>query len=265
VGLDRLSGSGRIGSILRVLAVLGLLGLIYGFLSPDFGLNPQSLVLFISLVIGLGFITYFSEGSSSRLAIRRYRADSSIKLYGTAVIVAILAVIVSRSISFQPGLVYGFIASAVIIAPIALAKRDDATLVLIPAFGLMVVSVLAWLLLGPVRVAAADGSPMPALVETILAMIVIGGLEGLFITMIPLRFLDGATVMGWSRVAWALAFGTVTFLWWQLLLNQDASYSAAFDQTNVRVVLATLGVFVLTTGGLWSYFRFRPERVEAQT
>ena len=53
-------------------------------------------------------------------------------------------------------------------------------------------------------------------------MIVIGGLEGLFITMIPLTFLDGATVKNWSRLGWALVFGVVTFLWWQLLLNQDA-------------------------------------------
>jgi len=263
-GLSRLVGTGRLGSVLRVLAILGLSGLIYGFLSPDFGLNPQSLVLFISLVIGLGFITFYSEGSSSRLAKRRFRADASIRLYGTAVIVAIIAVIISRSISFSPGLVYGFIASAVIVAPVALAKRQDATLVLIPAFGLLVVSVLAYLLLGPVRVLAAGGAPVPALLETILAMIMIGGLEGLFVTMIPLRFLDGATVMGWSRIAWALTFGTVTFLWWQLLFNQNAAYAAAFEQTNVQVVLATLGVFMLTTGGLWSYFRFRPEPAEAE-
>jgi hypothetical protein len=256
-GLDRLSGTSRVGSILRVLTILTLLGLIYGFLSPDFGLNPQSLVLFISLVIGLGFITYFSEGSSSRLARTRYRADASIKLYGAAVAVAILAVIVSRSIDLEPGLMYGFIASAVIIAPVALAKRDDATLVLVPAFGLLIVSLSAWLLLGPVRVAAAGGAPAPAVVETILGIIVIGGLEGLFITMIPLRFLDGSTVMGWSRVAWALTFGTVTFLWWQLLLNQDAAYSAAFEQANVRIVMFTLVAFMLTTGSVWLYFRFR--------
>ena len=260
--LGRLFGSGRVGNVLRVVLVLGLLGLIYGFLSPDFGLNPQSLVLFVSLVIGLGFLTYFSEGSSTRLATRRYRADASVKVYGTAVIVAIIAVVISRTISFQPGLVYGFIASAVIVAPVALARRDDATLVLVPAIGLLIVSVLAWLLLGPVRLAAADGTWAPALAETILAMIVIGGLEGLFITMIPLRFMDGATVMSWSRLAWALTFGTVTFLWWQLLLNQNSAYVAAFQQTNVQVVLTVLAIFMLTTGGLWSYFRFRPTRTE---
>jgi len=256
--LGRLAGVSRIGSIGIVLLVLSLLGLIYGFLSPDFGLNQQSVVLFLSLVIGLGFLTYFAEGSSIRLAHRRYSADASIKLYGTAVIVAIVSVVISRLVSFQPGLVYGFIASAVIVAPIALARRDDATLVLVPAFGVLIVSVLAWLLLGPVRVAAADGSWIPALAETILAMIVIGGLEGLFITMLPLRFLDGSAVMAWSRIAWVLVFGTVTFLWWQLLLNQNQAYVAALEQTNVQVVLGVLTVFMVTTGGLWSYFRFRP-------
>jgi hypothetical protein len=162
-------------------------------------------------------------------------------------------------VDFSPGLVYGFIASAVIVAPVALARRDDATLILVPAFGVLVVSLLAWLLLGPVRVAAADGAPLPALAETILAMIMIGGLEGLFITMIPLTFMDGATVKNWSRLGWAVVFGIVTFLWWQLLLNQDAAYVGALEQTNVRVVLITLGVFMLTTGLLWSYFRYRPK------
>ena len=42
--------------------------------------------------------------------------------------------------------IYGFVASAVIVAPVALSRRDDATLVLAPALGLLVVSVLAWLL-----------------------------------------------------------------------------------------------------------------------
>ena len=262
--LGRLSGTGRLGSVARVLLVLSLLGIIYGFLSPDFGWNPQSLILIVSLIIGLGFLTLFSEGSATRLATNRYRANASIKLYGTAIVVAILAVTVSRLVDFSPGLVYGFVASAVIVAPVALARRDDATLVLVPAFGVLVVSLLAWLLLGPVRAAAAGGEPLPALAETILGMIVIGGLEGLFITMIPLTFMDGAVIKNWSRLGWAVVFGIVTFLWWQLLLNQESSYLSAFEQTNVRVVLGTLGVFMLTTGLLWSYFRFRPAPAETE-
>jgi hypothetical protein len=244
--------------------VLALLGLIYGFLSPDFGLNQQSVVLMLSLAIGLGILTLYAEGSATRLAKRRYDADSSIKLYGTAILVAILAVIVSRLVSLSPGLLYGFVASAVIVTPIALSRRDDATLVLLPAAGLMVISLLAWLLLVPVRSLAAGGDFAPALVESILAMIVIGGLEGLFITMIPLRFLDGATVRSWSTIGWAIAFGIAAFLWWQILIGQDAVYTQALEQTDVQAVLIVLGIFMLTTGGLWAYFRFRPEPAEGE-
>jgi hypothetical protein len=254
--IGALSGRGRIWSVARVILVLSLIAIVYGFLSPDFGLNAQSAILILSLVIGCGFLTFFTEGSTTRLARRRYHATASVELYGTAILVAILAVIVSRLVDFLPGLVYGFIASAVIVAPAALAKRDDATLVLVPAFGVLIVSVLAFLLLGPVRAAAAGGEPLPALAESILAMIMVGGLEGLFITMIPLTFMDGAVVKDWNRIGWAITFGIVTFLWWQLLLNRTASYLNAFQQQNVQVVLFTLVVFMLTTGGLWSYFRF---------
>jgi hypothetical protein len=265
--IGALSGRGRIWSIARVILVLSLIALVYGFLSPDFGLNPQSAILILSLVIGCGFLTFFSEGSQTRLARRRYHASASVELYGTAILVAILAVVVSRLVDFSPGLVYGFIASAVIVAPAALAKRDDATLVLIPAFGVLVVSVLAFLLLGPVREAARGGEPLPALAESILAMIMVGGLEGLFITLVPLTFMDGAIVKDWSRVGWAITFGIVTFLWWQLLLNRTSSYLNAFQQTNVQVVLFTLVVFMLTTGGLWSYFRYlhHPAELEPAT
>ena len=159
--LTRLAGQGRFGSILRVLAVLCLLGLVYSALSPDFGLNSQTLVLFISLVVGLGFLTYFSEGSTTRLAASRYRANASIRLYGTAVLVSILAVVISRLVTFQPGLVYGFVASAVIVSPVAMGRRDNATLVLVPVVGMIVVCLCAWLLLGPVRAAAAGERSSP--------------------------------------------------------------------------------------------------------
>jgi hypothetical protein len=264
-GLSRLAGSGRMASLARVLAVLALLGLIYGFLSPDFGLNQQSAILFLSLVLGLGLLTFVNEASATRLARRRYHATASVQLYGTAVVVAILAVIVSRMMDFTPGLLYGFIASAVIVAPVALARRDDALLVLVPASGLLVISLAAWLLLGPVRAAAAaDGAAGPALAESVLGMVMVGGLEGLLFTMLPLTFLDGAAVLRWSRPVWAVVFGTAVFLWWQLLLNHDSAYAAALEQTNVRIVLLTLGVFMLTTGGLWSYFRFRPTPAEIE-
>jgi hypothetical protein len=53
----------------------------------------------------------------------------------------------------------------------------------------------------------------------------------------------------------------VTFLWWQLLLNRDGEYADAFKQTDVQIVIAALLVFMVTTGGVWLFFRGR-ERSE---
>ena len=63
--LTRLAGTGRFGSIARVLLVLFLLGFVYSALSPDFGFNTQTVTLFVSLVVALGFLTYFTEGSTT--------------------------------------------------------------------------------------------------------------------------------------------------------------------------------------------------------
>ena len=54
--------------------------------------------------------------------------------------------------------------------------------------------------------------------------IFVAGLEGVFYAMIPITFMDGATVFEWNRVVWIAVFGLATFLFWHLLLNQNDSY-----------------------------------------
>jgi hypothetical protein len=90
-------------------------------------------------------------------------------------------------------------------------------------------------------------------------VVFIAGLEGLVFTMLPLRFMDGAVVMRWSRLAWLAIFGTGVFLWWQLLLNRDAAYLDSFRQSSVHLVAIGLVLFMCTTGLVWGYFRFRPQ------
>src|SRR5205814_3884437 len=121
-GMKTAADRAKLSTAARVAVVLGLSGFIYGFLSPDFGLNERSLWLFIALVIGLGFATYLQEGGSTFLAIKRYKAASSVRLFGAGIFVAILCVLASRLAGLQPGFVYGFIASSVILSPIALDK-----------------------------------------------------------------------------------------------------------------------------------------------
>jgi hypothetical protein len=139
-----------------------------------------------------------------------------------------------------------------------MSRRGQAGVVLLPLAGMIGLSLVAAALLGPVAAAAStdDGWLLP-LLQTILSVVMVAGLEGAFFSLLPLTYLDGATVKAWSKVAWAAAFGITTFLIWQLLLNPHGAYYQALQQTNVVVAMVILTIFIVVSGSTWLYFRFR--------
>jgi hypothetical protein len=50
-----------------------------------------------------------------------------------------------------------------------------------------------------------------ALADDWLASIFVGGLVGVTIGLLPLRFLPGGTLFKWNRLAWAALFGIASF------------------------------------------------------
>ena len=263
-GLGAIVGSGGPGRRtppLRVAAILLLTGLVYGFLSPDFGLNTQSLLLFASLALGLGVVTYVNEGGAALFASRRLHVPAGVRVHLAALSVAVVCVLASRLIDFKPGIMYGFIASSAFLVPAALDRRQEGKVALYPALVLLGVSLVAWLLMGFVRglETGADDWPLP-FAEALLAVVFVGGLEGLFFNMVPLTFMDGKAVADWSRIVWAVTFGVATFLFWQLLINPDAGYLDALRETKVVLAITLVVFYVVITLGTWSYFRWRAPR-----
>ena len=61
-GFDSLAGRGRAGAVTNLAGMLLLLGLVYGFLSPQFGPNGAGLVLVLSIGLGLGVLLYLNYG-----------------------------------------------------------------------------------------------------------------------------------------------------------------------------------------------------------
>jgi hypothetical protein len=259
-----------LGATVHAAVVLGIVGFIYAFLARDFSFDAKGAILLFSMILGIGLVTYISEGTRSYLAQRQFHATAKIRLYGTAVTVAVISVLLSRVIGLAPGIVFGFVATSLIIAPTALGKRDEALLVVGPAIAILAASLTAFLLLGPASEAATlegvrnDGGLAPTLVDSILAVIFVAGIEGLVFMLLPLKFLHGSAVMRWSKPVWALLFGTAVFLWWQLLLNRDEAYLDAFKQVSVRIVLLALVLFGGVTAAIYAYFRYkaRGEQVE---
>ena len=158
---------------------------------------------------------------------------------------------------FRPGFLYGFVASSILLGQAELTRRRSAVLVVLPSMALLVLSLIAWRLLAPLADAAQGGSWPAVLAETVAAIVFVGGLEGLFYNMVPLTFMDGAVVYRWNPIVWAALFGLATFLFWQLVINQYASYLNAFQNIGVLVCLAMLTLYGAVALGTWAFFRYR--------
>jgi predicted ribosomally synthesized peptide with SipW-like signal peptide len=259
--VERLPRTGRAAAIGRIALVLVLTALIYGFLSPDFGLDGRSLIMFVSLMVGLGIVTYIAEGGSVVVSNMRLHALAGVRVYGVALSIAVGSVVISRIVDFKPGVLYGFVASAVLLAPASLGRRQRAEVVLLPTLVLLFASLTAWLVLVPIRAAGgAETSWSLGLVEAVAAIVFVAGLEGAFFNMIPIDFMDGAEIARWNRPVWALVFGVSGFLFWHLLLNQNKAYLAAFAETKVVAAFTVVGLFSVATVVLWVYFHLAARR-----
>lgn len=238
--------------------ILVLTGLIYGFLSPDFGFNTKSVVLFVSLVVGVGAITYLYEGGQALFTTRRFRLGAGVKLYAVALAIAAGCVLLSRLVDFQPGFLYGFVASYTLLAPVALDRRQSGQIVFFPAIALLALSVVAWLLVIPLReVTQGSDAWWVALPEGAAVAVFVVGLQGLFFNMIPLSFMDGAKIAEWNRLLWFLMFGAAGFLFWHVLLNQEGAYLDALPEKRVIGALSLLAFYSIVTLATWAYFRGR--------
>ena len=121
---------------------------------------------------------------------------------------------------------------------------------------------LALLVLRPA--AEASDSWWLSLLEIVTVTIFVAGLEGVFYAMIPITFMDGATVFEWNKLVWIALFGVATFLFWHLLLNQDGAYLDALQQTRVAVALGLVLLYALVTLGTWLFFLAWDRRAEAR-
>ncbi len=243
------------------LVLLGLAGLIYGFAEPGFGLNTKSLVVFLSLILAFGGITYSYNGAQVLFTRRRLNLPAGIKLFPVGIAVAVFCVLLTRVDGFQPGIIYGFIASYAVMAEATLDRRQEGHTVFFPALVLLTVIVAAWFLVTPARDVGQDHSGwLAALPEGVLVGIFVGGLEGLFFNMIPLRFMDGYKVWNWSKGLWLLLAGVSGFLFWHVLLNKERDSFGAIQETTAATALIAMAICLTLSFGFWLFFRLRAER-----
>ncbi len=248
---------GWIGKIAGPAIVLLLTGLIYSVLEPGFGFNEQTAVLFGSAVVGVGLVTYLASGIESMSLRRIAGAKASVRAYPAGIAIAAGSVVVSRGLDLQPGVMYGFVASAAVVGGTRLGSRESGRVALAPVIVALAVAVCAWLLVGPIRELNESRSGwLPALLEASVIVIFIGGIEGIVISMLPLGETDGGKIYHWNRWLWLAIALIAAFLTWHVLLGRERAYFSGLREATSVTVLAIFLIYTALTAAAWAYFRF---------
>jgi hypothetical protein len=256
--LHEWAGDGSLfGKLGAPAVVLGVGALMYGLAEPGFGFNGKSVAVLISVVVSLVVLTYFYNGAQIVVS-NRLGVPTAFRLFPVGIAFALASVALTRLDDFQPLVIYGFIASTVAIGGMERTRDQDGKTIFYPVLALLALCAVAWLLLDPFRALASDhGGWLAAVPEAIAAGVLVGGLEGLFFQMVPLRYLDGHKVWSWNKAAWLAAAGLTAFLTWEILLNHERSSMSAVTHGAPEVAMAAMIVCFALSIGLYAYFRLR--------
>ena len=244
-----------------VLTFVVLSAILYGFLSPSFGVNGQSLASLAGILVGL-FIVILTFELPLWLTHRRvFRERGKVRVIPMTIMVGVLCVIASRVTSFQPGYLYGLVVGYVFSNHLEL--RDEARAHAWTAVWMLVVSLAAWLLLPFVDQNVNTQQLLDIGVSAALATIFVAGLEGILFELVPLRFLRGQVVFAWRKSVWAVLFGSAAFLFAYIMLEPNVGYLGSTRVSPLLPAVILFAVFGLASVAFWGYFRFRREREEA--
>jgi hypothetical protein len=125
----------------------------------------------------------------------------------------------------------------------------------------LLVAVLAWVAFAQVSAQVDSTGPSFVLLaaDSFLAALFIGGLEGLLFGLVPLRFLPGARIKGWSWLAWAALMAVVLYAFVHVLLIPESGYLGRSTAASATVTVVLFAAFGLLSCAFWLYFRLRPE------
>jgi hypothetical protein len=247
---------GLLGGALAPLVILPLTGAIYLFNSPDVAFDQTTLAYFLSLVIGLGIVTYVYEGGEALLTTRRFGTPAAVRLLPIAPLIAIAFVALSRITGFEAPIMFGFVATATLLIAADAERREGAFAfaVLVPAIVLLVLSLAAWGLLIPLRDVNDDSSWWSYVPSNTAALVFAAGIEGLVFTMIPLTLTDGSKIFRWYRLLWFPLFFIPAFIFVWAILNPEAQALDSLLEGRLIVALCLVAAYVGLALALWAYF-----------
>jgi hypothetical protein len=190
------------------------------FNDGNFGLTISSLVTLIAVACALAIgVTVPALVGAMYHTVRHGSSPRKLMALPAGLALAIVMVVFSRLIHFEPGYLYGFVCGVLFTRQ--LPTNEKGHLAALGVCATLVLSALAWIAWIPVNAAALRPDPFVGVVllDDLLAALFVSGLVGSFFGMMPVRGLPGWTVKQWSNWAWAAAFGVTILGLFQILLR----------------------------------------------
>ena len=222
--VQRSPSEARKREFVKLSAVVAVGSVVGGFRDPSFGFNLASVANFLGTVFCLVVLIAIPAATAVTYRwVRRKPTHFSPRAIPAGIAIAVLSVLVSRLTHFEPGYLYGLVCG--ISFAHKLAKSQEAFVTALECLATLSVSVAAWLAFVPVdKRALAPGSGFGvALLDDLLASVFVGGLVGVAIGTLPLRFLPGGILFEWKRKVWVAIFGIAMFGIVAIMLRPSAS------------------------------------------
>jgi hypothetical protein len=224
-------------------------------LDPRFGLNWTTTQTVVAVVLSIAFGVTLGAAVAARYHRRsKQKVPHHLHALPLGLLVAALCVAVSRLSDFQPGYLYGVVCGVVFERE--MNEREEGQLAAMSTASVVAISVLAYFIRVPVESGAATPSAFFGLVvlDDLLSSIVVGGLVGSTIALLPLRFLPGASIKKWNRAVWAGLFGAVAFLLVTIVIR---GAGAGASHSGVAVTVTLFAVFAGGSVAFREYFAHR--------
>jgi len=242
---------------LAAAVLVGVTSLIFGFVDPDYGFDPVSVRMTVSLAIGLFLITYVAAWISGAIARRAWGVETQVTLQPVALLFAVVGVVIARLLEFSPGFLIGLVIGLDLLSRVDAAVR--ARVVVLSTSVTVAIAVGAWFAFSALT-ALSSGTPGWAelLVSDALVATTAEGLTAAIASLLPLGFLAGHEVFRHSKPQWAVTFTVVAVLFALIVLPTAAGETAPVE--DMAFWLLVMGIFAVVTLSLWAVLQFTGRR-----
>ncbi len=226
---------------------------IFGFVDPDYGFDPVSLRMTVSLAIGLFVVTYVSAWISGAIIQRVWSIPTRVGLQPAALLFAVVGVIIARLLEFSPGFLIGLVIGLDLLTRVDATFRVRATLT---SLGVTVgLALLGWVGFS-ILSAVSTGEPTVAelLLSDALVATAAEGMTAALASLLPLGFLQGHEIFRRSKGLWAGTFLVVATLF-ALIVLPTASETEG-EVADVGFWMLVMVIFAVVTLTLWAVLQF---------